>query len=95
MGSTRRNIRGLFRELMELTDGKEDLQTGHVEIHFIVDESRKLTVPHFLGYGDLVDLTIELAARWGVAQNVVQMQCNRIGERNERELNHDEYSKQN
>ena len=81
MGSTRQNIRELYRALLALPGGSGDLQTDEIEIHFFVDDTRRLTVPHCLGYGELVDMTGKMARIWGIAQSDVQMKCNIKGQR--------------
>ncbi len=80
MGSTRQNIRGLFSDLLELTEENGDLKPDEVEIHLFIDDSRRLTIPQVGSYGDLVDLTGRLAAGWEVAQSDIQMKCNRKGQ---------------
>lgn len=79
MGSTSENIERLASDLLALTKGREDLTGDEVEIHFFVDECRRATIPHFLDYGELVGITMEMAARLGIAQSDVQMTCNLKG----------------
>jgi hypothetical protein len=61
---------------MYLTKGREELKLDEIQIHFVVNDIRQLTVNRCLEYGKLVTMTANIARELGVAQSDVFMTCN-------------------